>query len=333
MYKMVFLVALLGILGCEGEVLPQHNQDCSNDGIGCNTGFVCEDDRLGAYRCTSESDADAWQPDSDLILDQMVPEDAEVPDVAPPEPMGGLWTIDFQDSPLGNYTKARIEADWQGTQWANPSDRVTIEDEDGNRFARVQYPRGGVGPGEGGAQWRVNFQSFRERTYDELYVSYRIRFRPDFDFVLGGKLPGLLGGEGNTGGNTPDGHDGWSGRMMWRRAGAAVQYLYHPDQPGRYGEDLEWDRVFPTGQWVTVEHRFVINTPGQRDGIVQAWYNGVLALDRQNIRFRDTLDFAVDGFYFSTFFGGSGDEWAPSRDEYIDFDDFVFSDRPITHRP
>ena len=252
---------------------------------------------------------------------------------APPEPMGGLWAIDFQNSPLGNYTVARIEADWQGTRWASPNDRVTIEDEGGNRFARVQYPRGGVGPGEGGAQWWVDFQPFRHRTYDEFYVSYRIRFRPDFDFVLGGKLPGLLGGEGNTGGNTPDGRDGWSGRMMWRRAGAVVQYLYHPDQPGRYGEDLEWDRVFPTGQWVTVEHRIVINTPGQRDGVVQAWYNGVLAFDRRNIRFRDIPDFAVDGFYFSTFFGGSGDAWAPSRDEYIDFDDFVFSDRPITHRP
>jgi hypothetical protein len=47
--------------------------------------------------------------------------------------------------------------------------------------------------------------------------------------------------------------------------------------------------------------------------------------------FRDVDSFAIDGFYFSTFFGGADASWAPSRDEHIDFDSFVFSETPITH--
>lgn len=265
-----------------------------------------------------------------VVAGEAIEMEIEVPPMS-----DGLFGVDFQSSDPGPYTDAGLRSDWEGIRWSTLNDRASIEEEGGNRFVRVQYPRGGVGNGQGGAQWATEFQRFRGRTYDEMYVSYRLRFRPGFDFVLGGKLPGLMGGEGNTGGDRPDGTDGWSGRMMWRRMGAAVQYLYHPDQPTIYGDDLEWaeggERHFPTGEWITVEHRIVMNTPGERNGIVQGWYNGVLALDRRDIRFRDVDTFAIDGFYFSTFFGGSGSQWASTRDEYIDYDDFVFSDEPITH--
>ena len=123
--------------------------------------------------------------------------------------------------------------------------------------------------------------------------------------------------------------------MMWRTGGDAVQYLYHPDQPTIYGEDLFWNiggqRTFVPGQWVQVEHRFVMNTPTQHDGIVQAWWNGSLALERTDIRFRDVSTFAIDVFYFSTFFGGSTSDWAALKDEYTYFDDFVISTGPISH--
>ncbi len=282
---------------------------------------VDEVDHLTFYEPADQMDV------GNLFIDgEAIPMDT----VAPPD---ALYAVDFESSPLGNYTDDEIREDWPGTRWANPNDRVTVREEGGNRFLRVDYPRGGVGPGEGGAQWRVDFMGALGRTFDELYVSYRIRFRDGFDFVRGGKLPGLLGGVGNTGGDRPDGTDGWSGRMMWRRLGAAVQYLYHPDQPSIYGEDLPWseggERRFPTNRWITVTHRIVMNTPGARDGIVQGWFDGTLALDRRDIRFRDVDSFAIDGFYFSTFFGGSGSEWAPSRDETIDFDDFVFSEDPL----
>jgi hypothetical protein len=192
------------------------------------------------------------------------------------------------------------------------------------RSLRVIYPKGAVGASAGGALWRMRIGRF-----EELYCSYYVRFDPDFDFVKGGKLPGLAGGTANTGGVKPTGSDGWSARMMWRAGGEVVQYVYHADQPTIYGEDFRWNlggrRVFRPGSWHRVEHRIVINSPGQRNGIVQGWFDGVLALDRRDVRFRDVDAFAIDSFLFSTFFGGSDSTWAPQKPEGITFDQFVIA--------
>jgi hypothetical protein len=122
---------------------------------------------------------------------------------------------------------------------------------------------------------------------------------------------------------------------MWRGGGNAVQYVYHVDQPTEFGEDFDWDlggrRIFAPGTWHVVEHRIVMNTPAQNDGVVQGWFDGQLALDRRDVRFRDVASFAIDSFYFSTFFGGSDATWAASKDEHIYYDDFVVSAGPITH--
>ena len=135
--------------------------------------------------------------------------------------------------------------------------------------------------------------------------------------------------------------------MHWRTDGSQsspldsdraniTQYLYHPDQPNTFGEDFRWDdsdsgqwELFESGRWYHLRHRVVINSVvdgvGQHDGIVQAWLDDTLVLDINNIRFRDVETFAIDGFYFSTFFGGSGDQWNTSKDEVAFFDDFRIS--------
>ncbi len=244
------------------------------------------------------------------------------PDPADPS----LFSLDLDDVPLGPYTEARLAADWNGPDWSvgvaeGRVEGVEAEGADG-RALRVHYPGGTFGPGDGGAQWRLDLDG----AHDELVCRYRVRFREDFDFVQGGKLPGLVGGEANTGGDPPDGTDGFSARLMWRTGGEVVQYVYHPDQPGSWGEDLPWDeggqRVFVPGRWHDLEHRVVINTPGQHDGVIEAWFDGELALRRDDLRFRDTDGFAVDALYFSTFFGGGDATWAATRDEYVDFDEF-----------
>src|SRR5690606_27041684 len=157
------------------------------------------------------------------------------------------------------------------------------------------YPQGTWGSGTNGAQWQVGFG----RSYQELWLRYRVRFGNGFDPVRGGKLPGLIGGEANTGGRPSTGTDGWSARMMWRRDLDVVQYVYHADQPTQYGEDFPWNiggqRRFVPGTWHTIEHRVVMNTPGENDGIIQGWLDGELALDVRTLRFRDVDSFAIDG--------------------------------------
>jgi hypothetical protein len=238
-----------------------------------------------------------------------------------------IFSQDFNTAPVGVYGATALAAGWMS---ATPNDgvregrTVVIDGADAHegRSLRVLYPKGGVGSSAGGALWRMRLDRF-----DDLYCSYYVRFQPDFDFVKGGKLPGLAGGTANTGGRKPTGTDGWSARMMWLARGEVVQYVYHVDQPTNYGENFHWDRggqrFFRPGTWHHVEHRIVINTPGQRDGIVQGWFDGVLALDRRDVRFRDVNTFAIDLFAFSTFFGGSDATWAPTKDEQVTFDQFV----------
>jgi hypothetical protein len=240
-----------------------------------------------------------------------------------------LFAQDFNSATLGPYGADALAAGWMGVSPYNGVREGRTAIVDGadareGRSLRVLYPRGGVSSEPSGAQWKMPVGR-----YDELYCAYSVRFAPGFDFVKGGKLPGFAGGAANTGGNKPSGRDGWSARMMWREGGHVVQYVYHVDQPTMYGEDFDWNvggqRVFRPGTWHRVEHRVVINTPGQRDGIVQGWFDGAMALDRRGIRFRDVDAFAIDAFYFSTFFGGSDPTWAAAKDEYVYFDQFVIA--------
>jgi hypothetical protein len=203
------------------------------------------------------------------------------------------------------------------------------------RSLRVAYPKGAVGPGPGGAQWYL----FLGGRYEELYLSYRVRFAPGFDFVMGGKLPGLTGtvnGNAPGGGHPADGNNGFSARGMWRGGGEAVQYVYYWDQKTVYGDDFPWaageKKKFAAGTWHTVESRVKLNAEGQQDGVIEAWMDGVLVLSRTNLRLRDKqTSFGIDALFFSTFFGGNTQDWAPTRDETVDYDVFVVSSEPITH--
>ncbi len=278
--------------------------------------------------------ADAARVDATALIDARL--DAR-PDAAVDADLSAvIFVQDFDDSPLATYTTDQLDIDWMNPPWSGGVSEGRCAIVDGaevfsGRSLRVVYPMGGVGPGEGGAQWQLEFGD----SYDELYLSYRLKFASGYDFVRGGKLPGLAGGAANTGGDLPDGTDGWSARMMWRVDGAVVQYVYHPDQPESYGEDFDWElggaRAFVPGQWHQVEHRIVMNTPGTSDGVVEGWFDGVPALYRDGLRFRDVGTFAIDMMYFSTFFGGADASWAATSDEHVYFDDFVISTAPIAH--
>lgn len=228
--------------------------------------------------------------------------------------------------PPGVATREALAAEWGPLAGVDGLDtgRVSVLAGESGPFLRVAYPKGVVGPRGGGAQWLAPLPA----RHDQLFLDYRLRFAPGFDFMLGGKLPGLVGGTANTGGNPPNGRDGFSARMMWREQGAVVQYVYHPDQRGVWGDDLAWDRRFQPGRWHRVRHQLTLNRPGASDGRVRGWFDGELALDARGLRFRDTPELGIDQLYFSTFFGGNDGSWAPSRDEHVDFADFVVSTEP-----
>lgn len=284
-------------------------------------------------------------------------------DWGPEERPGELFRESFSDAPTGAYDPS--DSDWGGYP-VEPShtEHLFVEErEEGGKMLATRYPEGpdGVGSGNGGGNFRVAFgapQVDGER-YEELYLAYQVRFREGFQWQYdGGKLPGLIGGQPGelvTGGDTPTGENGWSARMMWRDTytgrredgGDFMQYVYYPDKSNpdfgenmRWFESSEWDRsTIYDGEWYWIEHRVKMNDPGpdgeegESDGLIQGWFDGKLALDERNLRFRDVADFGVDRLYFDTFFGGpSGDPaYAHDREEWIDYDHVVVSTEPITH--
>lgn len=244
-----------------------------------------------------------------------------------------VWFADFNHENPALYTKENLHKNWQAASSAGIKEgRVSIVkngDSAGNML-QIRYEANTYGLGRGGVQWKT-----RIGTYDELYLSYWLKFSPEFNFVKGGKLPGLAGGAANTGGKIPNGSDGWSGRITWSDSGKMNQYIYHPGQAHKHATAFWWDvggqRHFIPGKWHTVETRIKMNTPGQRNGLVQSWFDGILALDLNGMHFRDVDSFAINWFMFSSFFGGGDTSWASKKQEYAYFDNIVISTKPITH--
>jgi len=249
--------------------------------------------------------------------------------------MTTLLKVNFGSAPLGAYSREQVERDFGTIEFCEGLNRVSVVDAPGapsGRALAVAYPSGGVGPRVGGAQWRVRLPS----SHQGLYASYALCFAPGFDFVKGGKLPGLVGGKANTGGYRPNGRDGFSARMMWRAGGRMVQYVYHPDQPSIWGEDFAYvcksPLLFAPGRWQRVQHYVRLNSPGQPgayNGVLKGWCDGELALERAGLRFRDSAAILIDQFFFSTFFGGNEADWAPVKNESVWFDEFCVSTEPI----
>jgi len=203
-----------------------------------------------------------------------------------------------------------------------------LREEDGHRFLRVHYPRGSIDPGgvarrgtpTGGIGFRWRLPGPGE---DCQRLRYRLRFAPGFDFVRGGKLPGLGGGTGNTGGHIPNGRDGFSARLMWREDGAGELYAYLPDSE-TWGSSIGRGRWhFEPGRWISVEETVRLNTPGKADGEVRLLIDGQAVLHAEGLRFRDVETLKLDLLLFETFFGGNTPDWAPPEDTWVDFSDVV----------
>ena len=202
---------------------------------------------------------------------------------------------------------------------------------------RLKYPAGCLGPNDSPLACAGQIRQPLPQTSDTMWVAYDLMFESGFDFIKGGKLPGLCGGKCYTGGNRPSVGDGWSARVMWRTGGAAVQYLYFVDQAATYGDDAKWDlggtvaqKTFVPGKWHRLVTQVVLNSvstegAGDKNGKIRSWFDGSPALSLDTLRLRDYAAQTIDAFYLSTFFGGSDSTWSPLVDSYVRFDDFVVS--------
>ena len=202
---------------------------------------------------------------------------------------------------------------------------------------RVTYPQGSIDSGSvatlgtplGGAQAAIPFST--GATSATTTLQYYVREQAGFEPDLGGKLPGLYGGNTSvaSGGKDPDGTNGWSGRLMWRNDNAGELYAYL-DSTNGYGTQLgcgNW--VWQPGKWTEVQEVVSLNTPGESDGNVIVYINGVQVLDAIGLNFRTVSSLQINGLFFSTFFGGSDKTWASPQTQHTDFAGFAITNQPV----
>jgi hypothetical protein len=212
-------------------------------------------------------------------------------------------------------------------------ENMQVINDPNRRFAKVlrlRYPKNSASPSVarknkvpiGGGQFYANL-GIAPR--DTMQLSYYVRFSDNFDFVKGGKLPGLFGGDGNSGGTIPNGKDGFSTRFMWRRNGDGELYAYLPTSD-KHGTSIgrgNWR--FRPGVWHHLEQEVTLNQPGKANGRVKVWVDSQLVLDQDRLTFRTTDDLKINGIFFSTFFGGGNSSWATPKDVHVDFAEFQVS--------
>jgi len=202
---------------------------------------------------------------------------------------------------------------------------------------QVTYPKGSLHD-YGGTQLYSLWNTTDGSSFNSMLLSYELAFDAGFDWVKGGKLPGLRGGpdpNGCSGGNEPNGTDCFSSRLMWRTKGAGEVYAYMPTPNGLckdngiicnsdFGVSVERGSFsFVGGQWNRITMLVQMNNPPDvANGNLRVYFNDVQAISQTNLQFRSGNDVTVGGLYLSTFFGGNDDTWAAASTTHSYFRNF-----------
>ena len=205
----------------------------------------------------------------------------------------------------------------------------TVSAPDGSQALSATYPAGIVGLKNGGG-----FSFYSEGQHNgvnvegasEVTFTYSVYFPEDFDFVKGGKLPGLYGGtsfdnaKSCSGGRQDDRQSCFSARTMWRTNGMGEIYNYLPNgahdaNPNYctmapfstcnpdYGDSVARGAfTFPKGQWTTVAQRLKLNDIGQSNGEQELYVNGESKILISNLAMAQEEGTKIYGIMAQTFF-------------------------------
>lgn len=256
--------------------------------------------------------------------------------IAVPDYQRVLVEADFDELPQGPLSAAAfVRALGDGSSTADVYDDSAIAPDPRGRgnVYRVTLQAGSFRQHPPGNNGIVTFVSLGE-SLEKACVSYDIRFSDDFDWSLGGKLPGLQGTPPGVEPATPSGGGnpgelGWSSRGMWLGPDAyswagptnmAISYVYGPRQEGHYGDNERWGRAFEAGRWHTVVQCHTMNSVGAADGTLRAWMDGDLVLNVEDHVYRLRGDLGITHLAWSVFRGGASIDWAGDRTGHVEID-------------
>ena len=111
-----------------------------------------------------------------------------------------------------------------------------------------------------------------------------------------------------------------------------IRYDYYPDMPCTAAASWPKFRLrtsdfsplvqAPVDIWTCLEMEVLLNTPGEHDGLHRAWVNGVLTVEKLNIRWRDSTFLNLNAFQLS--FSGN-----PGVDTHMWVDNVVVSTQRV----
>jgi hypothetical protein len=228
------------------------------------------------------------------------PADTSAPTDAPSAGDGGTITV-------GVRTSLR---ELLASKWVGP--RKTMKDEGGMQVFTGAFTAGQIG-GPNGNNVRLDLKPGKEYIFE-----YRIRFDGQFPFSRGGKIPGLAGGNAPTG-CVDVNPQGFSARMMWREGGKLIGYIYDQNQSADCGANISTNYTFKPDTWADIKERVRVNNGTASDGILQIWADGNMVINRSNMKYMGLATNNINQVLFHSFFGGSTQDWAPSRNCTISF--------------
>ncbi|RDX47444.1 hypothetical protein OH76DRAFT_1354240 [Lentinus brumalis] len=218
---------------------------------------------------------------------------------------------------------------------------------DGVLSMQAKYPKGSFKPSaqpRGGVSFYApGPDSVDLTTAKEATLSYSVLFEDGFEFVKGGKLPGLYGGNSDdeaiscSGGRRDDGC--FSARFMWRREGAGELYTYLPpdsyenkavcsippesDCNDVFGASVgRGSFTFTPGKRTTIGQRVKLNDAGKANGELELFVDGKSMFTVPGLVLRSADAGRIRGIQMQSFFGGSDSSWATPKDQNVFFGDF-----------
>jgi hypothetical protein len=219
-------------------------------------------------------------------------------------------TVDFEGYTAWQiYDTTAVTNDFGNKDTLVGDDRLKIDTTGRLRF---YLPAGQLGTANTGGLIKANIAGKIEYTFE-----YEIRFDSGFPWSKGGKIPGVSGGKGYTGGEPATAGDGFSVRIMWREGGRLIPYVYHYNQPGQYGDTFGATIGYLTDDKAyKMKYYIKLNTGTNADGILRIYIDNVMKFEKTNIVYR-TDESKIDTAHLAIFAGGSTVDWNMTADGYI----------------
>ncbi|KAF7441236.1 hypothetical protein PC9H_001585 [Pleurotus ostreatus] len=235
-----------------------------------------------------------------------------------PSPSNGTsWSAPADMIDLSSFKVTYFPAGWQnvelvsgipatasatGTALSAESTASTPSWDNSSSILQLMYPAGSINPAsqpQGGAEFYASPLKGMTKA-QQMVLTYSVFFPVDFDWVRGGKLPGLYGGREHCSGGV-DATDCFSTRMMWRQGGAGELYLYAPKDKqtselcgdnqsvceSTYGLSIGRGSFnFNAGSWTHLKQTVTLNRPGKPDGYFALDVDGKRVIERSDIYYR-----------------------------------------------